>query len=500
MSAADRRARFHELHAGDQLFVMPNPWDVGSARLLASCGFEALATTSAGLAWSLGKLDQAVSRDELVAHVAALADATPLPLNVDSERCYPDDPGGVAETVALLAGAGAAGCSIEDYDPAAGRVDDLEVAAERVAIAAQAAHDLPDPMVLTGRAENHIRGVDDLDDTIARLIAYRDAGADAVYAPGLRELDQIAAVVEAVGVPVNVLALRDGPTVAELASVGVRRVSTGGLLAGVAYGALLEGARELLAEGTSSYASRSITGEALRAAFEPRRDASTRRASCTRRVVRGLPGALDLRGRFSTSRRAFSARCYAFSSACSAASRRRCASRRRRSSARLSTFGAAGFAAVCFGRAGTRPGSSPNPEAVRSSCRIPRSSSGCSSGSIEVTRSVCSAFSSVGPLSLRRRRSRWTRSSAPRCSWMAAFRSAPFLPDTAASCAWRSRFPDWISARTSDGSSRTSSFSAAAATLGFGRPATDAASSGSSFFSSFARSLRAAVNLDSGSP
>ena len=100
---------------------MPNPWDVGSARLLASCGFEALATTSAGLAWALGKLDQAVSRDELVAHVAALADATPLPLNVDSERCYPDDPGGVAETVALLAGAGAAGCSIEDYDPAAGR-------------------------------------------------------------------------------------------------------------------------------------------------------------------------------------------------------------------------------------------------------------------------------------------------------------------------------------------------------------------------------------------
>jgi 2-methylisocitrate lyase-like PEP mutase family enzyme len=274
VTAADRRARFHELHAGDQLFVLPNPWDVGSARLLASCGFEALATTSAGLAWSLGKLDQAVSRDELVAHVAALADATPLPLNVDSERCYPDDPGGVAETVALLADAGAAGCSIEDYDPAAGRVDDLEVAAERVAIAAQAAHGLPDPMVLTGRAENHIRGVDDLDDTIARLIAYRDAGADAVYAPGLRELDQIAAVVEAVGVPVNVLALRDGPTVAELASVGVRRVSTGGLLAGVAYGALLEGARELLAEGTSSYASRSITGEALRAAFDPRGDAS----------------------------------------------------------------------------------------------------------------------------------------------------------------------------------------------------------------------------------
>ena len=272
MSAADRRARFRELHAGDQLFVMPNPWDVGSARLLASCGFEALATTSAGLAWSLGKLDQAVSRDELVVHVAALADATPLPLNVDSERCYPDDPGGVAETVALLAGAGAAGCSIEDYDPATGRIDDVEVAAERVAIAAQAAHGLPEPMVLTGRAENHIRGVDDLDDTIARLIAYRDAGADAVYAPGLRELDQIAAVVEAVGVPVNVLALPNGPTIPELASVGVRRVSTGASLAGAAYGALLDGARELLTDGTSGYASHRLSGEALRAAFEtPRR-------------------------------------------------------------------------------------------------------------------------------------------------------------------------------------------------------------------------------------
>src|SRR2546427_693706 len=161
-----RRARFRELHAREQLFVMPNPWDVGSARLLASCGFEALATTSAGFAWSLGKLDQRVTRGELVAHVAGLAEATPLPLNVDSERCYPDDPGGVAETVTLLADAGAAGFSIEDYDPATGRVDDVEVAVERVATAAEAAHRLADPMVLTGRCENHIRGVDDLDDTI----------------------------------------------------------------------------------------------------------------------------------------------------------------------------------------------------------------------------------------------------------------------------------------------------------------------------------------------
>jgi 2-methylisocitrate lyase-like PEP mutase family enzyme len=247
---------------------MPNPWDVGSARLLASCGFEALATTSAGFAWSLGKLDQTLSRAELVSHVASLANATALPLNVDSERCYPDDPGGVAETVALLAKAGAAGCSIEDYDPATGSIDDIGLAAERVALAAEAAHRPTDGLVLTARAENHLHGHDDLDDTIARLIAYRDAGADAVYAPGLADLAQIAAVVEAVGLPVNVLALPNGPSVPELASVGVRRVSTGGSLARSAYGALMAGARELLTKGTSSYAAGGISSETLKSAFD----------------------------------------------------------------------------------------------------------------------------------------------------------------------------------------------------------------------------------------
>jgi 2-methylisocitrate lyase-like PEP mutase family enzyme len=266
----DRRARFRELHAQEQLFVMPNPWDVGSARLLASCGFEALATTSAGFAWSLGKLDQEVTREELVAHVASLAAATGLPLNVDSERCYPDDPGGVAETVALLADAGAAGFSIEDWDPAAQRIDDVGLAADRVAEAAEAAHGLAEPMVLTGRAENHIRGVDDLDDTIARLLAYRDAGADVLYAPGLTDVDQIARVVEAVAAPVNVLALPAGPSVADLASAGVRRVSTGGLLAGAAYGALVAGAGEILTDGTSRYGQRVVSREALRAAFAER--------------------------------------------------------------------------------------------------------------------------------------------------------------------------------------------------------------------------------------
>jgi 2-methylisocitrate lyase-like PEP mutase family enzyme len=267
MSVAGRRARFRELHAGEELFVMPNPWDVGSARLLASTGFEALATTSAGFAWTLGKLDQMVSRDELVAHVASLAAATPLPLNVDSERCYPDDPGGVAETVSLLAEAGASGCSIEDYDPATASIEPLETAAGRVAIAAEAAHGLREPMVLTARAENHLYGVNDLDDTIARLVAYRDAGADAVYAPWLSDLGQIARVVREVGLPVNVLAVPDGPAIPELASVGVRRVSTGSLLTGAAYGALLAGVRELQETGTSRYAEARPPRDVLSKAF-----------------------------------------------------------------------------------------------------------------------------------------------------------------------------------------------------------------------------------------
>jgi 2-methylisocitrate lyase-like PEP mutase family enzyme len=253
MSAAGRRARFAELHARDALFLIPNPWDVGSAKLLASVGAEALATTSAGFAWTLGRLDGKVTRDELVAHVAALSVATELPLNVDSERCYPDDPGGVADTVRLLGEAGAAGCSIEDWNPVDGRIEELGLAVERVAEAVEAAHAFDPPLVLTGRAENHLRGVDDLDDTIARLLAYRDAGADCLYAPWLSSIEQIAAVVDAVAAPVNVLATPATPPVPELARVGVRRVSTGSLLASAAYGTLLAGARELYSDGTSTY-------------------------------------------------------------------------------------------------------------------------------------------------------------------------------------------------------------------------------------------------------
>lgn len=257
----ERRIHFSELHGRDDVFVMPNPWDVGSARLLAGAGFEALATTSAGFAWSIGKDDQHITRDELVAHARTLARATELPLNVDSERCYADDQAGIAETVGLLHDAGAAGCSIEDYDPATGRIDPIDVAAERVAAAADAAHVAGDAMVLTARCENFLYGIADLDDTIARLRAYRDSGADCVYAPGLSTVEQIRAVVDAVGVPVNVLTWPGGPSVGEIGTAGGRRVSTGGALASTAYGAMMIGARELLSAGTSNYRSISLRRE-----------------------------------------------------------------------------------------------------------------------------------------------------------------------------------------------------------------------------------------------
>ncbi len=232
---------------------MPNPWDVGSAKMLAAAGFDAVATTSAGYAWSIGKDDSQVDLDELVAHVAALGDAVDVPLNVDSERCFADDLAGVGDTVRRLHEAGAAGCSIEDWNPATGEIDPIDVAAERVAAAADAAHVDGDPLLLTGRCENLLHGIDDLDDTIARLVAYRDAGADCLYAPGLRTAEQISAVADAVGAPINVLALPGTPPVKEMGAAGARRISVGSMLASTAYGALMRGARELLETGTSSY-------------------------------------------------------------------------------------------------------------------------------------------------------------------------------------------------------------------------------------------------------
>ena len=223
---------------------MPNPWDIGSARQLADLGFAALATTSYGHAISLGREDGQVSREELLAHVVGMTAAIEVPLNVDSERCFAEDPEGVAEMVGLVADAGAAGCSIEDWNPDRGSIDPLDIAAERV-VAASAAADSAG-MVLTARAENHFRGVDDLDDTIARLCSYRDAGAHCLYAPGLTSSADIRRVVVEVGAPVNVLAMPAGPSIPELAELGVRRVSTGGALARAAYAAASDSAAPLL--------------------------------------------------------------------------------------------------------------------------------------------------------------------------------------------------------------------------------------------------------------
>jgi len=246
------RERFRALHDADSIFVMPNPWDVGSAKLLESLGFPALATTSAGFAASLGKHDQHLGRDELVAHVAALTAAVGIPVNVDAERCYADTLDGVAETVTMLAEAGASGCSIEDYDPAIGGIDELETATARVGAAAAAAHQ--HGVLLTARAEAHLYGKADISETIVRLQAFRDAGADVVYAPGLVDLGEIKRVVDEVGLPVNVLVFASGPNVGDLETVGVRRISTGSALAWAAYGALVRAATELRDLGTSTYA------------------------------------------------------------------------------------------------------------------------------------------------------------------------------------------------------------------------------------------------------
>jgi 2-methylisocitrate lyase-like PEP mutase family enzyme len=228
-------------------------------------GFAALATTSSGYAASLGRGDQQVTRYELLAHAAAIAAAVDVPLSVDAEYCYADDEAGVAETVSLLAGTGAAGCSIEDYNSSSKAIEPADVAAGRVGAAAEAAH--RHGLTLTARAENHLYGVHALEDTIERLRAYRAAGADVVYAPGLTALSDIETAVRAVDAPVNVLALPGTPPVGDLAAVGVRRVSTGGALAWAAYGALAAAAAELQTVGTSTYTSRLLTPAQREQAF-----------------------------------------------------------------------------------------------------------------------------------------------------------------------------------------------------------------------------------------
>ncbi len=264
---AEKGLAFRALHERQQAFLIPNPWDAGTARLLTLLGFEALATTSAGYAFSSGRPDHAVARDEMLAHAAGIVSSTSLPVSADLENGYGDAPEIVAATVRLAAAAGLAGCSIEDA--AGDRVYGREHAADRIRAAAEAARALPFTFTLTARAENYLTGRPDLADTIRRLQAYQEAGAGVLYAPGLTTREEIAEVVRSVDRPVNVLMGLHGVslTLAELSALGVRRVSVGSALARTALGAFLRAARELRDHGTFAFAEQAASSRDLNAMF-----------------------------------------------------------------------------------------------------------------------------------------------------------------------------------------------------------------------------------------
>jgi 2-methylisocitrate lyase-like PEP mutase family enzyme len=256
MTRQERKAEaFRALHAGEA-FVIPNPWDAGSARVLAALGFKALASTSSGFAFTLGRRDGAATLDEVVEHAAVLDQATDLPVSVDLENGYGPDPESAALAVTRVAEAGAVGGSIEDYDPV-GRIYDLQHAVERMEAAVEAARGLGFPFTLTGRAENLLRGNPDLEDTIVRLQAFEEAGADVLYAPGLRTADEVRAVCRAVSKPVNVLALPE-LSLPEVVAAGARRVSVGGGLTWVAISAMAEAARAIRDTGDFSSLAASV--------------------------------------------------------------------------------------------------------------------------------------------------------------------------------------------------------------------------------------------------
>jgi 2-methylisocitrate lyase-like PEP mutase family enzyme len=271
-SQAEKAAAFRALHVRPGAFIIPNPWDAGTARLLAALGFEALATTSLGLANMLGRVDGtgAVSRAEVLENCRAIAGATDLPVNADLENGYADEPRAAAEMIRLAAEAGVVGGSIEDAtgDPAR-PIYDFGLAVERVQAAVEVARALPVPFVLTARAENLLHGRLDLDDTIRRLQAFEKAGADVLYAPGLRDLAAIRTVVAAVGKPVNVVMSAADPaiTLAQLAQAGVKRVSVGGALSRLALAAFLKGAGEMRERGGFTWMRDTIPPKDLKAIF-----------------------------------------------------------------------------------------------------------------------------------------------------------------------------------------------------------------------------------------
>jgi 2-methylisocitrate lyase-like PEP mutase family enzyme len=268
---AEKAETFRALHHRDRAFIIPNPWDVGTARLLETLGFEALATTSAGFAFSIGTPDGAVGREQMLAHAAQIAAATDLPVSADLENCYADDPGGAADTVRLAAKAGLAGCSVEDVPEGRGRGPyELSLAAERVRAAAEAAHSMPFPFTLTARAENFIVGRPDLRDTIARLQSFQEVGADVLYAPGLKTREEIVAVVRSVDRPVNVIMGLQGVqlNLDELSEMGVKRISVGSALSRAALSTFYRAALEMKGHKTFTFAEDALKVRELNAMFE----------------------------------------------------------------------------------------------------------------------------------------------------------------------------------------------------------------------------------------
>ena len=268
---ADKGITFRALHHRETAFIIPNPWDIGTARMLAHLGYEALASTSAGYAFSIGKQDGAVGRDAMLAHISQLSSATDLPLSGDLENGFGDAPETAAETIRLAAEAGLVGGSIED---ATGRDGDpiyeMEFAAERVRAAVESARALPFTFTLTARAENYLHGRADLGDTIRRLQAYQEAGADVLYAPGLTTEEEIASVISEVDRPVNFLAGMKGLRLglAELSALGVKRISIGSALSRAALGAFLRASREMQEKGTFSYVDEAATSAEIGAMFK----------------------------------------------------------------------------------------------------------------------------------------------------------------------------------------------------------------------------------------
>lgn len=273
LTQAEKAKRFVSLHERSGAFIIPNPWDVGTARLLAHVGFEALATTSAGYAFSVGRRDNTIERDEMMAHVSAIAEATDLPVSADLENCFGDDPETVAETVRLAAASGLAGCSVEDMGHDQEHpIYDLELSVARVRAAVEVVRGLSFPFTLTARAENYLVGRHDLKDTILRLQRFQEAGANVLYAPGLRNREDIVSVVRSVDRPVNVVMGLQGVqlSLAELSEIGVKRISVGSALSRAALGAFLRAAREMKTNGTFAFAEEAVPYKEIMAVFEPK--------------------------------------------------------------------------------------------------------------------------------------------------------------------------------------------------------------------------------------